>query len=373
MPKESKPTTLIHSLFKSNWNNLYKSFLVAMLACYGVATVYPAQVAAHEVIGSVSNSIIITQGQSVDYYLSVPQSIISLLRQLSRDNLDLISGYLAAGLKISTNDLKCKMVDIGKPVWQTSGNQIIHIAFKCPVDVKDLSVSSSLFYDFDDKHIQFIRLANAQNPGKFTHEAALTSGRRLFHVVDVLAPGDSFRDRAYSFFIMGVKHILSGYDHILFLLSVLMMVTTFAGALKVITSFTIAHSITIALAFFDIVSLRPGIVEPLIALSIVYTGVENIIKGDHKWRWMVAFAFGLIHGLGFVGVLKEITISSDELLISLFSFNMGIEAGQVLIASIMAPLIFYIHKRPNSSAILKWSSACIALAGLFWFVRRALV
>ncbi len=373
MPKESKPALLIDCLYKTNRNKFFKIFLVAILAGYGATTIYPERAGAHEVIGSVSNSIIITQGQSVDYYLSVPQSVISLLRQLSRDDMDMISGYLGAGLKIATNDLECKVASVGKPVWQTSGNQIIHISFKCPVKVKDLSVSSSLFYDFDEKHIQFIRLANAQNPGKFTHEAALTSGNRIFRVVDVEAAGDGFRDRAYSFFIMGVKHILSGYDHILFLLSILMMMTTFTNALKVITSFTIAHSITIALAFFEIVSLQSGIVEPLIALSIVYTGAENIIQGDHKRRWMVAFAFGLIHGLGFVGALKEITISSNELLISLFSFNLGIEAGQILIASAMAPIIFYVHKSSSSPVILKWSSACIMLAGFYWFVRRALV
>lgn len=373
MPNGNKPISPGHGLYKTNWGKFLKTLYFVIFAACGFATIYPQPVGAHELIGSVSNSIIIVEGRIVDYYLSIPQSVTSSLRQLSNGNDHLVSQYLLGGLKLTTWDSECKADNVEKPVGQPSGNLIIHIAFKCPREVKDLSINSSLFYDFDGKHIQFINLADRQDPGRFTHKAVMTSGSRLFHIVDVKTGGYIFLSRAHSFFILGIKHILSGYDHMLFLLAILMMMTTFRNSLKVITSFTVAHSITIALAFFEIVSIQSGIVEPLIALSIVYAGAENIIKPDHQKRSMVAFIFGLIHGLGFVGALKEITVSNYELITSLLSFNLGIEAGQIVIASVMLPSILYMRKKPSSPVFLKWSSACIVLAGLFWFTKRVLI
>src|SRR5262249_39224796 len=115
-----------------------------------------------------------------------------------------------------------------------------------------------------------------------------------------------------DFLLMGVRHIWTGYDHLLFLFGLLIVTRNFASAVKIITCFTIAHSITLAIATLSLVHLSSRIVEPLIAASIVYVGVENLLRGDDpKGRWILTFAFGLIHGFGFASVLRELGVGAN--------------------------------------------------------------
>ena len=177
-----------------------------------------------------------------------------------------------------------------------------------------------------------------------------------------------------NFLSLGVKHILTGYDHLLFLFGLLLVARGFFSSLGIITSFTIAHSITLAVATLHLVQIPSRIVEPLIAASIVFVGIENLLRGDiPKARRMVPFGFGLIHGFGFASALREAGIGSGTggIVLPLFSFNLGVEIGQIMVAALALPIIWKL--RENPMFIARWAPACsaaVVLLGSFWFVQR---
>lgn len=180
-----------------------------------------------------------------------------------------------------------------------------------------------------------------------------------------------------DFFKLGVEHIVTGYDHLLFLFGLLMVTHSFWPAIKIITFFTIAHSITLALAGLNIIELPSGFVEPFIAATIVYVGVENIIRGDHpKGRHWLTFGFGLIHGFGFASVLREMEIGNADfgILLPLLSFNLGIETGQIAVASLVLPLIWALNNRVETAKeFLTACSGAISLMGVYWLIERTLL
>jgi hydrogenase/urease accessory protein HupE len=188
------------------------------------------------------------------------------------------------------------------------------------------------------------------------------------------APADQPRGFV-QFFKLGVEHIVTGYDHLVFLLGLLIVGGRFVASLKIITAFTVAHSITLALATLELIRLSPRIVEPLIAASIIYVGIENIFRRDLERRWMLAFGFGLIHGCGFATVLRDLGVGGGGtgVAVPLLSFNLGVEAGQLVIASILLPIIWKLNERPQYQP--RYVPACsviIALAGTYWLVTRLL-
>lgn len=182
------------------------------------------------------------------------------------------------------------------------------------------------------------------------------------------------RSSFWGFLKLGVEHILTGYDHLLFLCALLVACRRFSTAAKIVTCFTLAHSLTLALAALDVVQLPGRVVEPLIAASIVFVAVENIVRrGEPGWRWALTFTLGLVHGFGFAGALREAGLGSSgsALLVPLFSFNLGVELGQVGVAAILLPLLWKLRGLPafekHGRVVI---SAAIALAGLWWLVTR---
>jgi hydrogenase/urease accessory protein HupE len=178
----------------------------------------------------------------------------------------------------------------------------------------------------------------------------------------------------WGFLKLGVEHILTGYDHLLFLFGLLVACRRFSTAAKIITCFTVAHSLTLALAALDVVTLPGRVVEPLIAASIIFVGVENIVRrGEPGWRWALTFGLGLVHGFGFAGALKEAGLGSSgsALLVPLFSFNLGVELGQAGVAAVLLPLLWKLRDLPAFERYgRKVISAAIALAGAWWLVTR---
>jgi hydrogenase/urease accessory protein HupE len=188
-----------------------------------------------------------------------------------------------------------------------------------------------------------------------------------------IAPTAPLRSRI-SFFLLGLEHIAGGYDHLLFLAGLLLVCDRFRQAAGVITLFTVAHSITLALASLGIVHLSERVVEPAIAASIVYVGVENIF-GKHRfaWRALVTFTFGLVHGLGFAAALRDAGVGSTStgLIGPLLKFNLGVEAGQLCVAAMLLPILLIVKRRSNGSK--QWvyiSSVMVAAVGGYWLVTR---
>jgi hypothetical protein len=182
-----------------------------------------------------------------------------------------------------------------------------------------------------------------------------------------------FYKKFYIFVKAGFEHIIpQGLDHILFVLGLFFSCITFRSLLWQVTAFTVAHSITLVLAAQGLVQLRGDIVEIIIALSIVWIAIENCLyKETSKWRYLVVFSFGLLHGLGFAALLTQYGLPKENFISLLLAFNIGVEFGQLAVLVIAFLLIkLVLRKNWYSNQIKIPASIIIALVGLFWFVER---
>ncbi|MCA9122570.1 MAG: HupE/UreJ family protein [Planctomycetaceae bacterium] len=208
---------------------------------------------------------------------------------------------------------------------------------------------------------------------------ATTGDSRVVHPADSIrkpkaaAASDSATSRI-SFFLFGVEHIISGYDHLLFLAALLLICTKFKEAAAIVTCFTVAHSITLALAALDVVRLPARIVEPTIAATIVFVAVENLVVAPPLWRRAaITCLFGLIHGLGFASALRDIGLGTvpGGVALPLLKFNMGVEAGQLAIASVFLPVLLLVRRNERVTRFLvPAGSICVASIGAYWLVTR---
>ena len=195
--------------------------------------------------------------------------------------------------------------------------------------------------------------------------------------VDLSAAGRP-DNRAVQFFDMGVRHILSGYDHLLFLGALLLGLRRVRDVVKTVTAFTVAHSVTLAAAVLGVARAPSGIVEPLIAMSVVYVGVANLLQRQVDSRWKLTFAFGIVHGLGFAGALQDAGIGAGvdagrAVATALGAFNVGVEAGQIGVALLLWPLMLYLDARPALRVrVMPLCSAIITAAGTYWLWQRSL-
>jgi hydrogenase/urease accessory protein HupE len=246
---------------------------------------------------------------------------------------------------------------------------------------KQLQLQANFLSKLSAGHKQFATIKNAAGQG--IGEKMLSQADNLIALTLPIAGGSSpsvelSKSSTFTdFLLLGIEHILTGYDHLLFLFSLLVVTRSFWPAIKIITFFTIAHSITLGLAAFNVIDIPSSIVEPLIAATIIYVGVENIIRGDHpKGRQWLTFFFGLVHGFGFAAVLREMGISSYEtgIMLPLFSFNLGVEIGQITVAAIVLPIIWWLHKKPLiEPKLTPVCSIFASVAGAYWLIERTLL
>ncbi|HVH45936.1 MAG TPA: HupE/UreJ family protein [Labilithrix sp.] len=216
--------------------------------------------------------------------------------------------------------------------------------------------------------------------GGTTHDEVLDATQRNLPVAPEPASGAMGTEArpepasgqgGWRLFVMGLEHILTGYDHLLFLLGLVLLRSRLRSLLGVVTAFTIAHSVTLALAALHVWAPNPRIVEPAIALSIVYVGVENFFVADGSKRWRITFPFGLVHGFGFAGALEEIALPRSAVPGALVSFNLGVEAGQLAVLLVLLPLLVLVRDRGwFGERGLRVASGAIVLAGGVWFVAR---
>ncbi len=220
-------------------------------------------------------------------------------------------------------------------------------------------------------------------PPGHVHLAKLLLGGRVEERVvdarhlgfDVVAESSTSRQAA-RFVLLGIGHIFTGYDHIAFLIGLLLAGGALRDVIRVVSSFTLAHALTLALATLGLVTPPAALVEPLIAASVVYVALENLLDLWRKRarpgrRWRIAFGFGLVHGFGFAGALKELHLPGTGLATALFSFNLGVELGQAAIVAMAFPLLAQLRRRPGfAGAGLPAGSLTVGAAGLGWLVQR---
>jgi HupE / UreJ protein len=261
------------------------------------------------------------------------------------------------------------------------GYAVLKITGTCPDNQGDVALNYRLLFELDALHRGLLRL-DVDGVG---HTAVLspTSGEPRFS-----AGATSHMVQFGQFLIEGVWHIWIGFDHILFLLCLLLPVVLvhkagrfygvqcFGDALRdvlwVVTSFTVAHSITLSLAALGYIALPSRWVESAIALSVVLAALNNLKPVIEHRRWMVAFGFGLIHGFGFASVLAELGLPSEALVLSLLGFNLGVETGQLVIVAIFLPLAYLLRNTMfYRRGVFIGGSLITVVIAMLWLIERA--
>lgn len=175
--------------------------------------------------------------------------------------------------------------------------------------------------------------------------------------------------RLLKFCRLGMEHVLLGFDHLCFL-AALVVVGSFRDLLKIITAFTIAHSVTLCMAALHVVSLPARLVETAIAATIIYVALENILCRPKGRRWALAGAFGLVHGFGYAAALETLGMPSEGLMRCLLAFNVGVEAGQLSLIVCFLPIIAAVQRSAHCERVMKGFSTALAMVGCAWFVDR---
>jgi hypothetical protein len=239
----------------------------------------------------------------------------------------------------------------------------LQILYTFAQDVTTLTVKSTLYeiMPAGHRHLMSVRLNGT------LHEAILDSRTPEAKFSGVQATN---LQTFWRFLRLGVEHIFTGYDHLAFLLGLLVATATIGSLVRIITSFTIAHSITLALATFNLVILPARLTESLIALSILYVAVENLLDFRAMKRYYITFLFGLVHGFGFSNVLREMDLPKSSLALSLFSFNAGVEIGQVTFVLLIFPLVQDLVSS-GWKGLKPAVSIGVACLAVYWFVQRA--
>jgi len=258
--------------------------------------------------------------------------------------------------------------------------------FTCGQELGQVRLIDKLFFSISPTHENITDIHSGNDVQKLIFSSTLHEVEVDYQQARATQTSAATLLTIFTFLKIGILHILAGYDHILFLLGLLIVTKRFKNILKIITSFTLAHSLTLTIAALGIFLLPSRLTESLIALSIAYVAIENVLMiarhetkqwytklflADVSKRWLVALFFGLIHGFGFSSALREIGIPSNELVTSLISFNVGVEFGQLLIIATLLPLLWFVRKKHWDNNVIKVVSIIIGIVGLIWFVQRA--
>ena len=296
-----------------------------------------------------------------------------------------LQNYVLGHLRLSAEGGQCRMklgsVEVNERI---DGSYLwLPLRADCGAEFKRLSIDYKILDAEDPSHRGLLTLS--------AHGAAQTAvlggaaGLQRFDLYDP-SPWSAF----VEYLRAGIWHIWSGIDHLLFLLSLLlpavllrrahrweavsMAAPAFFNILKVVTAFTLAHSITLSLAAFDVIRLPGRLTESVIAASIIVAALNNVFPRVTQGRWRIAFAFGLLHGFGFASVLSEMGLPKGARLVSLVAFNLGVEAGQLAVVLAVMPLAYLLRSTAfYRRGVMPWGSSAIACLALVWFVQRAML
>jgi hypothetical protein len=311
-------------------------------------------------------------------------------RTIDRNELDLILEELKA---VARKDLRIafggdRMMPSQVSADYQNDNVEVTMQFRT-ASVPSVQYASDVLNRLSESHHEFVSIMSSDSyvAGAFTLTTGAAAGSVSISGGSVEG-GASQEATLLTFLIKGTEHILfdveetmtaSGMqkrfnitDHVLFLLALLVMCRSFMDVLKIVTTFTVAHSITLGLAATNLVNLPGRIVEPAIALTIIYVGLENIFRWKTiERRWLITFTFGLIHGFGFATAFREMFGEGRSVLAWLLTFNLGVEIGQILVAALIFPLVLKLREFPQFAP--RWiplSSAAVVLMGSWWLLER---
>ncbi|NNE10306.1 MAG: HupE/UreJ family protein, partial [Gemmatimonadetes bacterium] len=274
--------------------------------------------------------------------------------------------------------------------YDLAGNPTVRLlyAYAASDTITSLTYRFDLFRDFGE---QFLNIGMVTTPAIRAQFLLTTENETVTVPVPVRGRGNSaagggaagatdagratggsrFQTGFPAFVKLGVEHILEGIDHILFLFALILVGGRLVSLIKIVTAFTIAHSITLALAALEVVALPPAMIESAIALSIAYVALENFWIKNSERRWIETGLFGFVHGFGFANVLRDIGLPRDALVSCLLGFNLGVELGQILIVLVLFPVVLLIGRTSWRRSIVWALSAALFVIAIAWFLERA--
>lgn len=295
-----------------------------------------------------------------------------------------IAAYALGRLMIAADGAPCP-VTVGEHLIDNHSDgayAVLRFAAGCAAIPRRLTIRYALLFDLDPQHRGLLRF---EEQGR-THTVVFSPDHDSWQLAgQSIALGRQF----FDFFRSGAWHIWTGFDHILFLCALLLPAVldhcggrwqavesfrqAFLEVLSIVTAFTVAHSITLTLAVLGFIVLPSRLIESAIAASVIIAALNNLYPLINKRLWIVAFIFGLVHGLGFANVLTELALPKSALAVSLVSFNLGVEAGQLAIVATFLPLA-YMSRRSwlYPRLVLGAGSACIVAVAAVWLIERSL-
>ncbi|HKX12839.1 MAG TPA: HupE/UreJ family protein [bacterium] len=277
-----------------------------------------------------------------------------------------VKAYIPERLAVSVQGSPCQFEAIDLRKIPAQELVTLNLRYRCPSIATPIKAHYDLFYG-DPSHRHLMKIKAGSYSTSFTFDPGNT---------DFELSGESLGTTILNFLKLGLEHILIGYDHILFVLTLIFGARRFKDLVWLVTSFTLAHSITLALATLAIVSLPPNIVEPAIAASIVFLSLIDFLPGERHGRIMIliTFVFGLVHGLGFSYILQEANLKAGNLAIPLIFFNLGVELGQLLIVALVYPLTLALKGLLGGAYRYFRTAVLLGTAGmgLYWFLMRVM-
>jgi hypothetical protein len=287
-----------------------------------------------------------------------------------------IAQQVLALIKIGNESSTCLLTSAPLMIGEHGGETYLVAPFtaNCAKAGSATMITYDALFDINSQHRALVSVSS----GDSTKSFVMTPDTRR---IAIGAQAESLVTSAATFFVHGVHHLLAGYDHMLFLLTLLLATTMqnrtrsirsgLIDAAKVVTAFTLAHSVTLGLAATGLVSIPVLLTESLIAITIALAALNNIWPVITGRIWMVVAAFGLIHGLGFANVLSDMNLPQSGLLTALVAFNLGVEAGQLLVVAIALPLLYLFVQKQSARAAIPIANVIITGLGAAWFLDRA--
>jgi hydrogenase/urease accessory protein HupE len=318
--------------------------------------------------GTTGYATVSVDGQAVRFALALPAEGLG---EVTRD-LREFAAAMARHVSIEADGSACSGVPAEtRPPSAGRARIEIVVLYACPGRIRTLTIrdGSDALLGADHHTI-----ADIQWPGG-AKQVVFEKGQRLASIeMGGNAARDSGSSGKFSFFVgLGIEHIIGGIDHLLFLLALLALSTSLWQTVKIVTAFTVAHSITLSLAVLGLVHVPSSIVEPLIAASIVWVAVENLVApAGAGRRWLIAGIFGLVHGLGFATALAELGLSRDTLVRALVGFNVGVELGQLAFVVVILPPLVWASRPGRLPRLPQVLSVIVAVVGAVWLVERLL-
>jgi hypothetical protein len=309
-----------------------------------------------------AHDLAVALGIETDLVAPVPRAAFELRASDLR-------AYVAGRLTLSAGDGPCPLTRFGLDFERLPADVVVRLVHRCASPIAYLELRYLLFFEIDAGHRALGRMVL---PGGNFEEFLFDRGlSELALDVERPEPQLPWGERFAKVLGLGVEHILIGVDHILFLLALLIASARFWPLVKIVTAFTLAHSLTLGLAWYGLVALPARLVEVLIALSIVYVATENILGRGGRRRWVIAGGFGLVHGLGFYAVLSDLGLAKGDALTTLLAFNLGVELGQLAIVALTyGPLVWWL-RQPWYRRSAQAASGLILLVASWWVVERA--